>query len=53
MPRHLLVISILIATTIAAAIRLPALDARPMHTDEAVHAYKFDELVDVYGTPAK
>ncbi len=44
MPRHFVIISILIATAIAAAIRLPALDERPMHTDEAVHAYKFDEF---------
>ena len=27
------------------AIRLPKLNNRPMHTDEAVHAYKFGELL--------
>ena len=31
---------------IAAALRLPALDARPMHTDEAVHAAKFGRLLE-------
>lgn len=29
---------------LAALLRLPALDLRPMHTDEAVHAYKLETL---------
>jgi uncharacterized protein (TIGR03663 family) len=32
------------AVAIALAYRLPRLDERPMHTDEAVHAWKFNEL---------
>ncbi|MCH7871500.1 MAG: TIGR03663 family protein [Planctomycetes bacterium] len=36
--------ALLAIVIVAAAFRLPALDARPMHTDEAVHAYKFDEF---------
>ena len=36
---------ILFAAGVAAAMRLPKLDNRPMHTDEAVHAYKFGELL--------
>jgi len=31
---------------LAAALRLPALDARPMHTDEGVHAAKFARLLE-------
>jgi uncharacterized protein (TIGR03663 family) len=31
---------------LAAALRLPALDARPMHADEAVHAAKFGRLLE-------
>jgi uncharacterized protein (TIGR03663 family) len=31
---------------IAAALRLPGLDARPMHADEAVHAAKFGRLLE-------
>ena len=31
---------------IAAALRLPGLDARPMHADEAVHADKLGTLVE-------
>lgn len=31
---------------LAAALRLPALDARPMHADEAVHAAKFSRLLE-------
>jgi uncharacterized protein (TIGR03663 family) len=30
----------------AAALRLPLLSLRPMHTDEAVHAFKFAELLE-------
>ena len=44
MPRRLFTIAIVVVALLAAAYRLPALDARPMHTDEAVHAYKFDEF---------
>jgi uncharacterized protein (TIGR03663 family) len=31
---------------LSAALRLPALDLRPMHTDEAVHAAKFAKLLE-------
>jgi uncharacterized protein (TIGR03663 family) len=31
---------------LAAALRLPALDVRPMHADEAVHAAKFGRLLE-------
>ena len=31
---------------LAAALRFPALDLRPMHADEAVHAAKFGELLE-------
>ena len=34
---------------LAAALRLPALDLRPMHTDEAVHAAKFARLLQERG----
>src|SRR5690606_12344041 len=37
---------ILIAAAVGLAIRLPKIDNRPMHTDEAVHAYKFGELLE-------
>ncbi len=37
---------ILVATIAALALRLPLLSQRPMHTDEAVHAYKFAELLE-------
>jgi uncharacterized protein (TIGR03663 family) len=37
---------ILAATVIALAIRLPRLQQRPMHGDEAVHAIKFGELLE-------
>jgi len=40
------VILILAATIGAAALRLPRLTHRPMHTDEAVHAVKFGELLE-------
>ncbi|MGH7973558.1 MAG: phospholipid carrier-dependent glycosyltransferase, partial [Limisphaerales bacterium] len=39
---HLLVF--LLAVGIAAALRVPGLDARPMHNDEAVNAIKFGQL---------
>jgi uncharacterized protein (TIGR03663 family) len=35
---------LLLLTTVAIAIRLPFLDARPMHNDEGVNAYKFGQL---------
>jgi uncharacterized protein (TIGR03663 family) len=31
---------------VAGALRLPSLSLRPMHTDEAVHAFKFAELLE-------
>jgi uncharacterized protein (TIGR03663 family) len=36
----------LAATIVALALRLPRLQQRPMHTDEAVHAIKFGELLE-------
>jgi len=39
-------ISILIVAGLGAALRLPKLDLRPMHGDEAVHAYKFGQLLE-------
>ena len=39
-----LLISILFAAVLALALRLPCLDQRPMHNDEAVNAIKFREL---------
>ena len=32
--------------TLAASLRVPALDLRPMHADEAVHAAKFGDLLE-------
>jgi uncharacterized protein (TIGR03663 family) len=37
---------ILVATIAALALRLPRLNQRPMHGDEAVHAIKFGELLE-------
>ncbi|MBN1765454.1 MAG: TIGR03663 family protein [Sedimentisphaerales bacterium] len=37
---------VLAAVLIAAGLRLPSLTLRPMHGDEAVHAYKFGELLE-------
>jgi uncharacterized protein (TIGR03663 family) len=37
---------ILAATIAALALRLPRLEQRPMHTDEAVHAIKFGDLLE-------
>ena len=38
---------LILAVTVAAlALRLPRLDLRPMHTDEAVHAVKFGSLLE-------
>ncbi len=37
---------ILAATVLALALRLPRLRQRPMHTDEAVHAIKFGQLLE-------
>jgi len=36
----------LAATIVALALRLPRLQQRPMHGDEAVHAIKFEELLE-------
>jgi len=45
MTRKRSIVAALIAVASGAlALRLPQLDRRPMHTDEAVHAIKFDEL---------
>lgn len=41
-----LCIFIVVAAAVAVGLRLPLLDLRPMHTDEAVHAVKFAELLD-------
>ena len=40
------VAAIILSAAIAAALRLPELDRRPMHGDEAVHAYKLETLRD-------
>jgi len=37
---------IILVTIAAAAIRLPLLNLRPMHTDEAVHGIKFGQLLE-------
>jgi uncharacterized protein (TIGR03663 family) len=37
---------ILVATIIAIVLRLPRLEQRPMHGDEAVQAYKFGQLLE-------
>ncbi|MHC4187908.1 MAG: hypothetical protein ACYSRQ_06920 [Planctomycetota bacterium] len=37
---------VLIAAVLALALRLPRLQLRPMHTDEAVHAMKFSQLLE-------
>ncbi len=37
---------ILVCSAFALALRLPRLEQRPMHTDEAVHAIKFGELLE-------
>lgn len=42
----LLLFVLLIAAAAGAALRLPDLNARPMHTDEAVHTVKFAELAE-------
>jgi uncharacterized protein (TIGR03663 family) len=39
-------IAILCVAGVALALRLPRLSLRPMHGDEAVHAYKFGELIE-------
>ena len=39
----LLILAVTLAT---AAVRLPRLAQRPMHTDEAIHAYKFGTLLE-------
>ncbi|MHC4692393.1 MAG: flippase activity-associated protein Agl23 [Planctomycetota bacterium] len=39
------VVLILAATICAVSLRLPQLNQRPMHGDEAVHAFKFGELL--------
>ena len=41
--------ALVLALVGGAALRLPALDLRPMHTDEAVHAIKFGALLE-HGT---
>lgn len=46
-PRYLLFALLLLVVAAAAlALRVPRLDLRPMHTDEAVHAVKLGELID-------
>jgi uncharacterized protein (TIGR03663 family) len=40
------VLLIVAAAVIALALRLPHLEQRPMHGDEAVHAFKFGELLE-------
>ncbi len=43
-PRALFVAGLLVSTGVALALRLPRLELRPMHVDEAVHASKLDVL---------
>ncbi|MHC4735862.1 MAG: glycosyltransferase family 39 protein [Planctomycetota bacterium] len=40
------VVLILAATICAVTLRLPQLEQRPMHGDEAIHAFKFGELLE-------
>jgi len=46
MSRTLLLVALVAATIGAAWLRLVDLDNRPMHTDEAVHAIKFGDLLE-------
>ncbi len=45
-PSRMSVLLVLCATALALALRLPSLELRPMHTDEAVHAVKFGDLLE-------
>jgi uncharacterized protein (TIGR03663 family) len=42
--KRLFVLGIAIAAVAALALRLPQLDLRPMHGDEAIHAVKFNQM---------
>jgi uncharacterized protein (TIGR03663 family) len=44
--RKFYIVSWILIFLLAAALRLPSLSLRPMHTDEAVHAVKFTELLE-------
>jgi len=44
--RTAFIILVLLAAAVAAAMRLPRLTDRPMHTDEAVHAWKLGDLLE-------
>ena len=46
MKRTLLVSAVILTAAAAAALRLPQLSLRPMHTDEAVHALKCADLLE-------
>ena len=46
MKRYLLICAIFLAVAAALILRLPRLSQRPTHTDEAVHAVKFGELLE-------
>ena len=46
MSRTILLVALVAATVGAAWLRLADLDNRPMHTDEAVHAIKFGDLLE-------
>ncbi|KPK77988.1 MAG: hypothetical protein AMJ79_01435 [Phycisphaerae bacterium SM23_30] len=46
MKRCLIICAVVLAAASALALRLPQLALRPMHTDEAVHAVKFGELLE-------
>ena len=41
-----LIALVLLVAAAAAALRLPRLTLRPMHTDEAVHASKLGEMIE-------
>src|SRR5690606_19267679 len=45
MPRSAYLLLLALALLVAAALRLPALNLRPFHGDEAVHAYKLNEIL--------
>ena len=49
MSRPIFIVLILLAAVVAAAFRLPGLEQRPMHGDEAVNAFKLGETLERRG----
>ena len=45
-PTRISIVLVLCAAALALSLRVPALGPRPMHTDEAVHALKFQKLLE-------